>query len=240
MTMITIRKELHRDVEARETLLDRAFGDARFSKSSERLREDRLPRRRPLVRRGRATAAWSAPRGCGTSRAGPGAPALLLGPLAVDPDCRSRGIGAALMQRVAGAKPRGSATAPCCWSATRPTTAASASRPRRPAACGCRARYERNRLLGASSSSPARSTARAARSARRPAGAEARAAGRAGPRRRRRQPRHALTPRRNRGRRARSARRPVRLPLLTDMTRTAWSNDNDQLARARAASTARS
>jgi hypothetical protein len=28
--MITIRKELHRDAEARETLLDLCFGNARF------------------------------------------------------------------------------------------------------------------------------------------------------------------------------------------------------------------
>ena len=35
-------------------------------------------------------------------------------------------------------RPRGnSATRPCCWSATRRTTAASASPPRRPARCGC-------------------------------------------------------------------------------------------------------
>ena len=48
----------------------------------------------------------------------------------------------------------------CCWSAMRPITAASASPPRRPAACGCRV-VRAQRLL-ACELVPARSTARAA------------------------------------------------------------------------------
>ena len=39
--MITIRKELPKDVAAREALLDLVFGDARFAKPSERLRQGR-------------------------------------------------------------------------------------------------------------------------------------------------------------------------------------------------------
>jgi predicted N-acetyltransferase YhbS len=98
MSMITIRKELHRDVEAREALLDLTFGDARFQKASERLREGRLPASHlSLVASDRG-------RVIGTARlwnvsAGPSRPALLLGPLAVHPDHRCRGLGAALIER---------------------------------------------------------------------------------------------------------------------------------------------
>ena len=41
--MTTIRNERSTDIAAREALLDRAFGAARFTKASERLREGRLP-----------------------------------------------------------------------------------------------------------------------------------------------------------------------------------------------------
>jgi hypothetical protein len=40
--MVTIRHEKITDIAALETLLDRAFGDGRLAKSSERLRENRL------------------------------------------------------------------------------------------------------------------------------------------------------------------------------------------------------
>ena len=98
MTMITIRKELHRDVDAREALLDQAFGDTRYRKSSERLREDRLPAE------GLAFTAAQAKRVVGTARlwnvdCGNGTRALLLGPVAVSEDCRGRGIGADLVRR---------------------------------------------------------------------------------------------------------------------------------------------
>src|SRR6185436_15675543 len=97
-SMTTIRKELHRDVEAREALLDLCFGDARFRKAAERLREDRLPAP------GLAVVASDRGRVVGTVRmwnvsAGPSRPALLLGPVAVHPDHRGRGLGAALVQR---------------------------------------------------------------------------------------------------------------------------------------------
>jgi predicted N-acetyltransferase YhbS len=96
--MVTIREEACRDVAAREALLDAAYGDSRFTKTSERLREGRLPAdglSLVAVERGRVV---------GTVRlwnvtAGPGRPALLLGPLAVDPEHRNRGIGSALMRR---------------------------------------------------------------------------------------------------------------------------------------------
>jgi predicted N-acetyltransferase YhbS len=96
--MVTIRHERPTDVAAREALLDLSFGDARFAKASERLREGRLPAE------GLSLIATDRGRIAGTVRlwhvsAGPDRPALLLGPLAVHPDCRSRGIGAALMTR---------------------------------------------------------------------------------------------------------------------------------------------
>ena len=96
--MATIRKELVKDIGAREALLDLCFGEARFAKASERLREGRLPAD------GLSFAAVDRGRVVGSVRlwhvtAGPGRPALLLGPLAVHPDWRGRGIGAALMRR---------------------------------------------------------------------------------------------------------------------------------------------
>lgn len=99
--MISIRHECHADIDAREALLDQAFGDTRYRKSSERLREDRLPAAglafiaadgRRVVGTARL---WNVT--CGTSALG--AKALLLGPVAVAEDCRSRGIGADLVRR---------------------------------------------------------------------------------------------------------------------------------------------
>ena len=62
------------------------------------------PARRPPPADGLSFVAVEDGRVIGTVRlwpvtAGAGRPALLLGPLAVDPDCRNRGIGAALMRR---------------------------------------------------------------------------------------------------------------------------------------------
>jgi predicted N-acetyltransferase YhbS len=96
--MITIRKELPKDFAAREVLLDLSFGDARFAKPSERLRRGRRPADAlSFIAREHAEV-------IGTVRlwnvsAGHNRAALLLGPLAVHPDFRSRGIGSALMQR---------------------------------------------------------------------------------------------------------------------------------------------
>ena len=96
--MVTIREEKIADVAAREALLDEAYGACRFTKTSERLREGRRPvdgLSLVAVERGRVV---------GTVRlwhvaAGPGCAALLLGPLAVHPDYRNRGIGTTLVRR---------------------------------------------------------------------------------------------------------------------------------------------
>lgn len=96
--MVTIREEKFADVAAREALLDEAYGAARFAKTSQRLREGRL------AADGLSLVATDRGRIVGTVRlwnvaAGPGRAALLLGPLAVNPACRDRGIGSALMRR---------------------------------------------------------------------------------------------------------------------------------------------
>lgn len=96
--MVTIREEKPADSEAREALLDEAYGAERFAKASERLREGRLPAD------GLSLIATEQGRLVGTVRlwnvsAGPACAALLLGPLAVHPGHRNRGIGSRLMQR---------------------------------------------------------------------------------------------------------------------------------------------
>jgi predicted N-acetyltransferase YhbS len=99
---MTIRHERIADVEAREALLDEAFGEARTRKSSERLREGRLPAE------GLSFIATEGKRVVGTARLwnvacgiekSLGQEALLLGPVAVAQDCRSRGLGGALVRR---------------------------------------------------------------------------------------------------------------------------------------------
>jgi predicted N-acetyltransferase YhbS len=95
--MITLRHETPFDVARREALLDWAFGDCRFTKTAERLREDRLPEE------GLSFVASANGRLIGTVRlwniaAGPERPALLLGPLAVAPDFRQCGIASDLMR----------------------------------------------------------------------------------------------------------------------------------------------
>lgn len=96
--MVTIREEKLADSEAREALLDQAYGAARFAKASQRLREGRLPAA------GLSLIAAVQGQLVGTVRlwnisAGPACAALLLGPLAVHPGYRNRGIGTRLMQR---------------------------------------------------------------------------------------------------------------------------------------------
>jgi len=94
--MITIRPEQPADTAAREALLDVAYGPVRLTKPSQRLRDGRAPALSFVAReKGRLV---------GTVRlwpvlAGAGRPALLLGPLAVHPECRRRGVGAALVAR---------------------------------------------------------------------------------------------------------------------------------------------
>lgn len=94
--MVTIRDEHSADFAAREALLDRALGHGRHAKSSARLRKGRLPAQ------GLALSAEMDGQLVGTVRlwhvdAG-GTPALLLGPLAVSPDCQGAGIGKQLMR----------------------------------------------------------------------------------------------------------------------------------------------
>jgi predicted N-acetyltransferase YhbS len=105
--MITIRPETKRDLAAREALLDAAFGPARFAKTAQRLREERLPAEHLSF------VACAEGKIVGTVRlwnvsAGPGRPALLLGPIAVARRCRNAGVGAALMRHaLAAAAARG-------------------------------------------------------------------------------------------------------------------------------------
>ena len=92
---VVIRTERAADARAREALLDEAFGPARFAKTSQRLRDGRLPAA------GLALVADDADGLVGTLRcwnidAG-GVGALLLGPLAVARSHRALGIGARLM-----------------------------------------------------------------------------------------------------------------------------------------------
>ena len=103
--MITLRQERPADVEAREALLDNAFGDTRYRKTSQRLRDGRLPAE------GLSFIAADGRRLIGTARlwsvaCDSGQPALLLGPVAVAGDCRNRGIGAALVRRAIAAARR--------------------------------------------------------------------------------------------------------------------------------------
>ena len=101
-----IRAERASDVVAREALLDASFGEGRHARTCQRLRDGRAPAE------GLAFTAVHEGRLVGTVRlwhvSAGGAPALVLGPLAVDASCRSLGIGAALMEHaLAAAKARG-------------------------------------------------------------------------------------------------------------------------------------
>lgn len=95
---ISVVAETSADLAAREALLDEAMGPKRKTKSSEKLRRGRRPSE------GLAFVARDASGGlAGTVRLwdvtlGEGGPALLLGPLAVDPSLKSAGIGSALMR----------------------------------------------------------------------------------------------------------------------------------------------
>ena len=102
LKMITLRRERPTDVPAREALLDDVFGYTRNRKTSQRLREGRLPAE------GLSFVAADGRRVVGTARLwnvaiASGQPALLLGPVAVAADCRSRGIGNALVRHAIAA-----------------------------------------------------------------------------------------------------------------------------------------
>ena len=104
--MVTIRAEISSDMVAREALLNRGFGPARFRKTSERLRVGRVA---ALA----FTAVNDKGKVIGTIRlwniiAGSAGPSLLLGPLAVDSAVQGKGLGAALMNHaIAAAKADG-------------------------------------------------------------------------------------------------------------------------------------
>jgi predicted N-acetyltransferase YhbS len=95
--VFVIRDETIFDVPGRETLLDACFGEARFAKTCERLREGRSPAEglaRVIERDGRVV---------GTVRlwhvdAGRRRPALMLGPIAIDPALQGLGLGAKVMR----------------------------------------------------------------------------------------------------------------------------------------------
>jgi predicted N-acetyltransferase YhbS len=94
---IRIVDERPGDFDAREALLDEAFGLERFEKTSARLRDGRLPARGlALVARDERGALVGTLR-CWHVRAG-GRAAQLLGPLAVARSHRSLGLGARLMR----------------------------------------------------------------------------------------------------------------------------------------------
>jgi predicted N-acetyltransferase YhbS len=102
----SIRDERAADFVARETLLDACFGANRHTRTCQRLREARAPAE------GLAFSAVHQGQLVGTVRlwhvSAGGVPALLLGPLAVDPSRRMLGVGAALMAHaLAAAKARG-------------------------------------------------------------------------------------------------------------------------------------
>ena len=101
-----IRDERASDVAAREALLDACFGANRALRTCQRLRDGRAPAEGlalSVVHRGRLIGTvrlWHVSAG--------GKPALMLGPIAVDPSCRRLGIGAALMSHaLSAAKARG-------------------------------------------------------------------------------------------------------------------------------------
>jgi len=92
-----IRAEWASDVAAREALLDACFGDDRHMRTCQRLRDGRAPAE------GLALSAMREGRLVGSVRlwhvSAGGVPALMLGPLAVDSQCRKFGLGAALMEQ---------------------------------------------------------------------------------------------------------------------------------------------
>ena len=101
-----MRAERSSDVAAREALLDACFGANRQLRTCQRLRDGRVPAEGlafSAVRNGKLVGTvrlWHVSAG--------GVPALTLGPLAVDPSCRTLGIGATLMRHaLMAAKARG-------------------------------------------------------------------------------------------------------------------------------------
>ena len=97
--MVDIRDEAPADAGARESLLDRAFGPARFAKTCAKLRDGRI------AAEGLSLAAFDASGDLiGTLRlwhvavGADNRPALMLGPLAVEATARAGGVGSALVR----------------------------------------------------------------------------------------------------------------------------------------------
>ena len=122
---LTILPETPNDAQSIERLHQRTFGPGRFVLSAYRLREhvDHLLDLSFTARIGTLLV--------GSVRQLPicigDTPALLLGPLTVEPPFRSRGVGRSC-SIARWRTPRPGAIASCFWSATNPITAALASR----------------------------------------------------------------------------------------------------------------
>jgi predicted N-acetyltransferase YhbS len=139
-----IRAERAADVAMREALLDASFGDNRHGRTCQRLRDGRAPAT------GLALSAVREGTLVGTVRlwhvSAGGRPALVLGPLAVDPACRELGIGAALMQQaLAAARARGHAAVILLGDA--PYYARFGFSPEKTGALSLPGPFERDRLL---------------------------------------------------------------------------------------------
>src|SRR5262249_10670513 len=155
---VPARKERPAEAAARDALLALAYGPARFTKASERLREGRRAELALVAAEGR--------RIVGTVRlwqvsAGPDRRALLLGPLAGAPPPRRRRLRSPPGRPPPPGTPPPPPPPPPPRSGTRPITRGLASPARRPARCGYLGLTSGTGCLGASSS-PARSTAPAA------------------------------------------------------------------------------
>lgn len=96
-----IRSEQPDDAPAVAALVDAAFGPGRHAKAAERLREGREPDR------ALSFVAWEGERLAGSVRLWPvtvgGASCVFLGPIAVDPAWRSKGLGEALVETACAA-----------------------------------------------------------------------------------------------------------------------------------------
>lgn len=97
----SIRPERPQDAPAVAALVAAAFGPGRFVKAAERLREGRLPDL------GLSFVAWDGERLAGSVRLWPitvgETPCVFLGPIAVDPAWRGKGLGEALVEAACAA-----------------------------------------------------------------------------------------------------------------------------------------
>jgi hypothetical protein len=108
--MFAIREEIPTDVAPREALLDACFGPQRFAKTSERLREGRLPADGLALTLSARAGSWR-PCACGTSRRARGGPPSCSGPSPSIPPSRAWGSARSSCARRWSA-PKSSATNP--------------------------------------------------------------------------------------------------------------------------------